>query len=33
MTQEEYEQKFPDEEKNIENEYEEEEDDDNNEQN
>ena len=30
MTQEEYEQKFPDEEKNIENEYEEEEDDDNN---
>ena len=33
MTQEEYEQKFPDEEQNIENEYEEEEDDDNNEQN
>ena len=32
MTQEEYEQKFPDEEKNLENEYEEEEDDDNEEQ-
>ena len=33
MTQEEYEQKFPDEEQNIENEYEEEDDDNNNEQN